>query len=396
LTDAVVAKLRPRSVKYIVYDRDIKWFCVQVMPSGFASYKLIFPFKGKTRWLAIGRCDVLACTEARRRAMAAATQVIDGRDPSRLHCATVVGARFSDVHARYVEEHAQKKLKRWQDGQYLIQRNVLPVIGDMPIKDIKRADVRALLQSMQDRPALANRIRAAMSAVFIWAVDLSLVESNPCGGITRFRTEARSRALTHDELRVLWPCLSPVLKMILLTAARPGEATAMRLEHVGADHWWRRPGKPEWERGWPGLKGNRDHDVWLSPAARELIGEGNAGYAFARAKHERRGFVGDMPFRYVSENPERLPRIMARLCKKLGIIPPARPHDLRRTAATLLGELGYDNPAIARILGHAGTRDVTGIYNRHDYRAENVAMWEALGDRIMTIVGDNVVALAVR
>jgi integrase len=129
-----------------------------------------------------------------------------------------------------------------------------------------------------------------------------------------------------------------------------------------------------------------------------LIGEGNAGYAFARIKRERRGFVTEStPFRSVSEYPERLPRIMARLCKKLGISPPVRPHDLRRSAATWLGELGYTDQAIGRILGHTD-RGVIKTYNRYSYDNENKAAWGALAERIMAIVrgeepASNVVAL---
>ena len=57
-------------------------------------------------------------------------------------------------------------------------------------------------------------------------------------------------------------------------------------------------------------------------------------------------------------------------------------HDLRRSAATLLGELGYSTDLISRILGHYSIRRPTDIYVRSTRDAEAKAAWNRLGERL--------------
>jgi hypothetical protein len=61
-------------------------------------------------------------------------------------------------------------------------------------------------------------------------------------GMGRGSGQARSRILTDDELRSIWtvdyPIFSPLIKFILLTAARRSEAGFMRGQRskMGLDH----------------------------------------------------------------------------------------------------------------------------------------------------------------
>ena len=75
-------------------------------------------------------------------------------------------------------------------------------------------------------------------------------------------------------------------------------------------------------------------------------------------------------------------------------------HDLRRTAATRMDELGVSIATIEAILGHlTGTRGgIVGVYNRGDYRARATEALELWGRRVLEISAakaesTNVVAL---
>ena len=79
-------------------------------------------------------------------------------------------------------------------------------------------------------PVQANRIQALISMVFSFAVDVDLVEANPCSRLRKRGAENReTRVLTDDELRQFWrrAVLPPVtrrvglaLRLVLLTGCR--------------------------------------------------------------------------------------------------------------------------------------------------------------------------------
>src|SRR5262249_14356334 len=158
----------------------------------------------------------------------------------------------------------------------------------------------------------ANAVLAVASAIFTWAVRQEIVTVNPCRGIERNAMKSRERVLSDSEVAAFWPRLSPALKLVLLTGARPGEVARMRREHV-RDGWWELPGAPVAELGWPGTKNKQNHRVWLSQSAQELLDEHLA----------RRG---------------KMDEDMRAICKELGA-ERATPHDLRRTFATTVAAL---------------------------------------------------------
>ena len=125
----------------------------------------------------------------------------------------------------------------------------------------------------------------------------------------RQRDTSRERILSDAEVKMFWPLLEDnagrALKILLLTGARPGEVARMRREHI-KDGWWELPGKPD-GHGWKGTKNGISHRVWLAPAVRELIGDGD-GPVFRLGNAMR--------------------TTMQRLCRELNV-PRCTPHDLR-------------------------------------------------------------------
>jgi integrase len=73
-----------------------------------------------------------------------------------------------------------------------------------------------------------------------------------------------------------------------------------------------------------------------------------------------------------------------------------RPHDLRRTGATLMAELGVLPDVIERCLNHTEQTKVKRIYQRPQYEAPMREAWQRLGDRLALLDNKlgNVVTLA--
>ena len=79
-----------------------------------------------------------------------------------------------------------------------------------------------------------------------------------------------------------------------------------------------------------------------------------------------------------------LDEAMREICAKLGM-PPARPHDLRRTHGTLIASLGFGRDAMNRIQNHS-EGGIASVYDRHQYADENRRIMEAVASRVMSLV----------
>src|SRR5258707_13568743 len=85
------------------------------------------------------------------------------------------------------------------------------------------------------------------------------------------------------------------------------------------------------------------------------------------------------------------------ICALLGM-KPFTPHDLRRTAATLAGDLGFDDAWIATCLDHAASKKqeqavptVTGkVYNDSKRMKEKRAVLEGVAVELRRIIGERV------
>ena len=58
------------------------------------------------------------------------------------------------------------------------------------------------------------------------------------------------------------------------------------------------------------------------------------------------------------------------------------PHDLRRTGATMMGELGVIGEVIERCLNHVEQNKLRRVYQRHELKAEQQEAWKLLGNRL--------------
>ena len=59
-----------------------------------------------------------------------------------------------------------------------------------------------------------------------------------------------------------------------------------------------------------------------------------------------------------------------------------KPHDLRRTGATLMNALGVLSEVAERCLNHMEENKIKRIYQRYGYEIEMRQAWEKLGERL--------------
>src|SRR5215203_6010843 len=355
LVDNVALPIGRKSVEY--FDHRMPGLVLRVSARGTKSWNAIYRNQGRARRLTIGRYPIITLDDARARAREALCEVSRGIDPS------VVSAdklTFAELASIFVAGHVCK-LRRARQVERLIEREIVVPWKNRPANSITRRDVSVLVADAAERaPVLANRVLATTRRLFGWAIAQGLLETNPCDQVERPTFErARERVLTTGELRALWrgfdsidPSWATLFRLCLLTGQRVGEVLTMRWADIDGE-WWTVPSTT--------AKNGMSHRVPLSPRALQVLLETprRGEYVFCSPRAPERPLRG---YR----------KAFKRACARAGV-ENARPHDLRRTAASMMTSMGVSRIVVGHILNHA-ERGVTAIYDRYSYDAENVLL----------------------
>jgi integrase len=295
----------------------------------------------------------------------------------------------------------------------MFDEHMLPRWRTRDIRSITRRDVVALLDGIVDdgKPVLANRVLAAVRAMFNWAIRRGILDASPATLVERPAGEKpRERTLSADEITALWPHFTalgypfgPFFQLALATGQRRDEVARMRWADIDT-------GERTWTLSREQTKGRRAHVVPLSPIAWGILMEAKqaarmwpADAAPASGTEAMRDSpyvfttTGARPISGFGKAKARVDSAVAKMRAKAGLeaLAPWTIHDLRRTAASGLGKLGASRFIISRVLNHADS-SVTGIYDRHAYMAEKRHALETWGTYLGNLVrprGANVVEL---
>jgi hypothetical protein len=169
ISPLTASKAQPQARAYLIWDTIQRGLALQVQPTGYRAYKLIYRYGNRPRWYHIGACDAIGLADARKIAAELMLEVIRGKDPAAERRTGRQAVSFGTLAERYRKEYAMRKNKSWKQAAGLIDRYVLPTWKDIAAATITRSDVRALFGKIA-APIQANQVLAAMSAVFSWAV----------------------------------------------------------------------------------------------------------------------------------------------------------------------------------------------------------------------------------
>jgi integrase len=284
----------------------------------------------------------------------------------------------AETFGREVTRYLERKQAALKPRSYReVQRHLLShakALHRLRLGEIDRRTIAALLSQIEEGgPYARNRVRSSLSAFLAWAVREGFIEANPVVGTGKAEENgARERVLTEAELAEVWAALrqsqfGDIVRLLILTGQRLQEVSALRWSEV------------DFERGLIALppartKNKRLHELPLSAQARAIL---------ERQPHRTgRDFIfglGKGGFSGWSECKKKLDKVMhAKHGRKSKPTPHWRLHDLRRTAATGMAELGTQPHIIEAVLNHVSGHKggVAGIYNRARYEGE---MRDALG-----------------
>jgi integrase len=406
LTDRSIKELRPRAVRYEVWDEARKGFGVRVTPRGVKSFVWVYHFGSKPRRLTFGTYPLLSLADAGVK-LAQAKHLLDkGIDPGLRavseRAAEREGETVADLVAAYLDRYARPRKRSAAEDERILRKDALSHWGSRRVKDIGRRDVVVLLNAIVDRgaPIQANRTLTILRRMFGFAVSQAMIETSPCDKVERPSSEnQRDRTLSEDEIRLFWRALDEapmepnarrVLRLMIVTGQRKGEVMGIHAQEVDYDRGvWALPASR--------AKNGREHLIPLSPLARKILTEVPAnelGYFFPSKLTGRpyRGQSIDHATRYLFDpRPPSKPRKKSgepRMLPALsGVVERFTPHDLRRTVATRMRELGVSRGDVKMVLNHVET-DVTARYDKYDGLTEKRRALEVWGHRLVQILKD--------
>lgn len=362
-----------------VWDRELRGFGVQVMPSGLKSFVIQYrTAEGRLRRSVIGRFGLMTVEEARDLAHEKLVAVSKGVDP--------VAAEAEDTGRITVAELCDWYLTEAETGRILgrrrrpikastlamdrsrVEAHIKPLLGRRQVGALKLGDIEAAQADIAagktararkgsrggattGGEGVAARTLSTLHAIFEHAARLGKIPSNPAKGVRRLASAPRDRRLSRAEIQRFGetmreaardgehPTGLAAIRFLLLTGFR-------RMEGLGMQRPWL--DEEEGAVRFPDTK---------SGAQSRVIGQAAVDLLLAQPQTKS-------PFYFPADWGEGhfigVVRVLDRICERAKIAD-VTPHTLRHTFASLAGDLGFSELTIAALLGHA-SRGVTQRY----------------------------------
>lgn len=272
---------------------------------------------------------------------------------------------------RYIDEYLKKNVRRWSAAEGEINNHIRPGVGQLLAKELQRADVRRLIATIKpDAPVAANRALQRLRAIFNWALEQDLVETNPTLGIKRpTRERPVSRTLSDDELGSVWRACdalqypaSHYFRFVILTGQRRDDVRMMHWSEIDIK-------RADWVISQERYKNRRSHLVPMTDRVvatlKNIPFASSGGYVFSVT-------AGETAYGNVIKPKRKLDAISGVYDWTI--------HDLRRTLRTGLSRLGVRPDISERVIGHTVGGSLGQVYDTHEFRDEKrvaLELWDA-------------------
>jgi integrase len=334
---------------------------------------------GGSRRVLLGSADVLSAEAARKEAKRVLAEVALGRDPQgdkadrrgkdKLSLRSVID-EYLTIKETEVRSSTFSEVRRYLTGAHFRPLHA------MPVDTITRKDVAAQLLVIQRQRgrATSGLARAALSAFYAWVVAQGICESNPTIGTTKPKEAApRSRVLSDDELRRIWlacreDAYGRIIKLLIQTGARRGEVGGMCWSEIDPD-------REEWTIPAERSKNHRTHTLPIMPLMASIV----ADVPRMVTRDQMFGSRGPGFSHWAASK---------RLLDERSGVTDWTVHDIRRSTATKMADIGIAPHIVEQILNHqSGHRaGVAGTYNRSSYTKEVRAALATWHDHLRSII----------
>lgn len=415
--DEFCQKLQAKDKPIYVRDSQVKGLVLRVMPTGSKSWIFCYSVKEGNKWrerrnglgpFRQGRNDVAGLTvpAARRIAEGMKHEVKhEGIDPIEARRQRAIDRAnekagkvlVKDLFERWAATDLINRKDQGAEARRMISKDVLPFIGELNIRDVRKGHIAEITDRLLQRGVnrMAKVVLSLIRQMFRFAVSRDLLESDPTALLSKKSIGGanveRDRVLDEDEIKELAKKLptaniaetaSLAIWLVLATCCRIGELLKTRWDHIDFERkCWRIPAQNS--------KNSREHTVYLSSFAmsrfaklKEITGSGE--WCFPASRKD--GYLCSKTVTKQITDRQRDGKGHKNRSKQVEALKLSRgiwkPHDLRRTGATLMNALGVLPEVAERCLNHMEENKIKRIYQRYGYEAEMRQAWEKLGERL--------------
>ena len=343
LTDAAIARLRPREREYAVWDSRVAGLGVRVRPSGGKTYVLLQDSGGYSKRVSLGPVGIKSVEDIRRECHARRANP-EPRSKTAPACSVplfrdFVTGTWKDVHFDGYKPSTKKGIR------HQLARQLLPAFGAKSVDRIRKAAIRRWFERYsRTAPGNANHALGCLRQILNFAIACGHLETNPADGIEFNRRQKLTRFLSREEIARLHRVLdaqtrkesrpqADIIRLLLLTGCRRSEIVNLRWAEV--------------------------HNDMLS------LGESKTGPRTVPLNSQARRILdrqprSGSPFVFPSPRDASRPRcpdlaLWDRVRKEAGI-EDVRLHDLRHTHASHAVMNGVPVPVVSRLLGHSNVQ----------------------------------------
>src|SRR5262245_45368729 len=403
-----------------VRDTEVRGLELRVTANGSKTWRLHYTRRsdGRRRAVGLGTYPALALKAARSKAKSYQAEIENEEiraDPATDRQVRRRAQNFSELADEWLERHARpnKSTRSVRDDISMLDRHIRPRIGAMRISEIAKRDIIRFLDEVAVQPDARkgrkadrkmthrpNRVFELIRSIFRWSIGRDLLTVDPTFGLRPpiKRERPRERDLRPEEIRRLWVALDKAsvghnsgrskrelpmtrstalaIKLALVTGQRIGEVAHMALSELSLDD-----AGPLWTIPGERTKNSQPNRVPLSTLALKLVAQAKA-------------LAGDSQWLFPSPtgrgpmDAHAPTRALARARDAIGL-KDFRIHDLRRTAATRMAELGVSPHTISLILNHISARQgsiTSKVYVQYSYDREKRQALEAWSARLEAFI----------
>lgn len=413
-----------------LFDGDGLYGRVRKQKSGkVVTFEFRYTLQGRTRTIPCGKWPKNSLKNVRKARDAKQALLDEGIDPvdqarvERLRIQVDTAKKTEQHHAELakmaadaaalrtfreaIEQWQRLELSRRKDGGKeairALNKDILPIFGALALVDVKRPMLLKILDGIVERGArvMANHLFGDLRQFYNYAVAREWVEAHPLAGLNKDkiggRQKERDRHLSEEEIVELNEKLKQAnllmttevaIWLMISTCCRVGELSQARWEHVNME-------RGEWLIPADHSKNAKSHTIYLSDFSLELFQQlqiitGDSEWCYP-SRNDTDHICQKSISKQIKDRVRSEP--LRNRCKASGVLllsgGPWTPHDLRRTGATLMGELGVLGDVIERCLNHKEQNKLKRIYQRHELKEEQKHAWRLLGERLTLLLSEH-------
>lgn len=424
LTELGLKSLTDKNVGESIYEGSIRGKVRATKKGISVDFTLKYKFEGKLKELSLASWPKSSLKEIRASATAARNTLDQGNDPisirqsDKLKQAIQAKDQERELKNQLQQQIAHEKrltvnalFENWlkldlvnrKDGgkeiRRMFEKDVLAIIGEMAVEDVRKAHVINVIDTLLARGVnrMTKLILSLMRQMFRFAQDRDIIENDPTSSIRKAKVggkdTVRDRVLSDIEIKSLKLQLPDAnllkttecaLWIMLSTCCRIGEICKAEWQHLDLQ-------AGTWKIPADNSKNGKAHTIYLSEFAMRHFEvlftlKNSEKWVFPNTQNTNhvceKSMTKQIGDRQLAEG--RLPMSgRSKYCRTLKLADGKwTPHDLRRTGATIMGNLGIRPDVIEKCLNHIEQNKMKKTYQHQALTAEQQEAWKSLGERL--------------